>query len=168
MKERPIHLGPFELIEPIARGGMAEVWRGVHARQKVPVAIKVITSSRARHPEFLAAFQNEVQAVARLHHPSIVMIFDHGAVPAESARASGERLTAGSPYLAMELASWGALDRVRLPLKWDDLLRILLSLLDALAHAHARGVIHRDLKPGNILLSAPNDIRPGLKLTDFG
>jgi serine/threonine protein kinase/tetratricopeptide (TPR) repeat protein len=163
-----IRLGPFELLEPIARGGMAEVWRGIHLSQSIPVAVKVITSTRAREQEFLNAFKTEVQAVARLHHPSIVLIFDHGEVTPEAAVASNGRLLERSPYLAMELASWGSLDRVRLPLRWDDLLRILLSLLDALAHAHARGVIHRDLKPGNILLSAPGDVRPGLKLTDFG
>ena len=114
MSSKPIRLGPFELIEPIARGGMAEVWRGVHVRQSMPVAIKVITSSRAKEPEFLLAFKTEVQAVARLHHPSIVMIFDHGEVTKEAAIASNDRLSPGSPFLAMELASWGSLDRVKL------------------------------------------------------
>jgi eukaryotic-like serine/threonine-protein kinase len=168
MSNPPIRLGPFELHAVIGRGGMADVWRGVHVGQGVPVAVKVITAQRAREPQFLAAFQNEVQAVARLHHPAIALVLDHGVVPDEAARESRERIVAGSPYLAMELASWGSLDRVKLPLRWEDLLRILLSLLDALAHAHARGVIHRDLKPGNILLAAPTDLRPGLKLTDFG
>lgn len=168
VNETPILLGPFELRTPIGRGGMAEVWRGVHIGQQIPVAIKVLTAKRAREPHFLTAFRNEVQAVARLHHPGIVLIFDHGEVTQAAAKASGDRLLAGSPYLAMELASWGSLDRVRMPLEWNDLFRLLLSLLDALAHAHARGVIHRDLKPGNILLCAREDVRPGLKLTDFG
>jgi serine/threonine protein kinase/tetratricopeptide (TPR) repeat protein len=166
--DRPIELGPFQLLAPFGKGGMAEVWRGVHVGQHVPVAIKVITATHARTAHFLTAFRNEVQAVARLHHPGIVMVLDHGEVTEEAASALPKRLTAGSPYLAMELASWGSLDRVKLPLPWDDLLRLLLSLLDALAHAHARGVVHRDLKPGNILISAPTDLRPGIKLTDFG
>ncbi len=147
---------------------MAEVWSGVHTGQQIPVALKVITSKRAREERFRAAFRNEVQAVARLHHPGIVMVLEHGEVTEEAEAASKGQLAKGSPYLAMELASWGSLDKVKKPLRFDDLLRILLSLLDALAHAHARGVIHRDLKPGNVLLSAPTDVRPGLKLTDFG
>lgn len=165
---RPIQLGPFELKTPIGRGGMAEVYEAVHLGQRVPVALKVITASRAREERFRAAFRNEVQAVARLHHPAIVLVLDHGVVDPEAEAASEGELTAGSPYFAMELASWGALDRVRTPLPFSDLVRIIRSLLDALAHAHARGVIHRDLKPGNVLLASPQDVRPGLKLTDFG
>ena len=94
-------------------------------------------------------------------------------------RASGHlpvtthAFVAGSPYLAMELASWGSLDRVKLPLRWEDLLRLLLALLDALAHAHARGVVHRDLKPGNVLVEEPDQAdgsgRAGEpKILDFG
>jgi serine/threonine protein kinase/tetratricopeptide (TPR) repeat protein len=165
---QPIQLGPFELEAVIGRGGMAEVWRGVHAKQRTPVAVKVITASRAREAKFRGAFRNEVQAAARLHHPGIVLVLDHGEVGPEHEAVSEGKLTAGSPYLAMELASWGSLDRVRTPLPFDDIARMLLALLDALAHAHARGVIHRDLKPGNVLLAAPTDPRPGLKLTDFG
>lgn len=164
----PIPLGPFELLEPIGRGGMAVVWEGRHREQGVPVAVKVITATRARQERFLLAFKNEVQSVASLEHPGIVMVLDHGEVPEEASLRSGGRLAAGSPYLAMELATWGSLDKVHTPLRWDDLVRTLLALLDALAHAHARGVIHRDLKPGNVLLCAPTDPRPGLKLTDFG
>jgi serine/threonine protein kinase/tetratricopeptide (TPR) repeat protein len=165
---RPIPLGPFELLSPLGRGGMAIVWEGVHRGQGVPVAVKVITSSRARQQRFRRAFGSEVQAVASLEHPGIVMVLDHGEVTKEAQDASEGKLMAGSPYLAMELASWGSLDKVHTPLRWDDLVRTLLGLLDALAHAHARGVIHRDLKPGNVLMSAPTDVRPGLKLTDFG
>src|SRR5688500_18857562 len=87
-KTKPIRLGPFELQELIGRGGMAAVWRGVHVGQKVTVAIKVITSLRAHEAQFLQAFRNEVQAVARLHHPGIVLVLDHGEVSKEAADAS--------------------------------------------------------------------------------
>ncbi len=168
MTAKPVQLGPFRLLSLIGRGGMAEVWRAEHATRKVPVAVKVVTASHAREPRYRAAFRNEVQAVARLHHPGIVLVLDHGVVTPEAEALSEGAVAAGSPYFAMELASWGALDRVRTPLAFADLHRILGALLDALAHAHARGVIHRDLKPSNVLLAAPTDARPGLKLTDFG
>src|SRR5215467_163359 len=99
-----IRLGPFELHAVIGRGGMAEVWRGIHVGQQVPVAIKVITARRAREAQFLAAFRNEVCAVARLHHPAIVLVLDHGEAPPEAEAESEGRILAGSPYLAMELA----------------------------------------------------------------
>lgn len=161
-----MELGPFTIGESIGRGGMAEVFAGTHVHQNTPVAIKVITAAYARNPLFLTSFKNEVHAVARLHHPGIVMVFDHGVVGADAARAG--IIEADSPYLVMEHASYGALDRVRRTMSWKALKKLLRSLLDALAHAHARGVLHRDLKPANILVSGPNDLRPGVKLTDFG
>ena len=163
-----IELGAFQLVKPIARGGMATVWRGVHTVQGVPVAVKVMTGQNAQKPEFVDAFRNEVQAVAGLAHPGIVMVFDHGEIPAEVERASNGLLRRGCPYLIMDLATGGTLEALPMPMPWPALKNILLVLLDALAHAHARGVIHRDLKPANVLLSSPDDVRPGLKLTDFG
>jgi tetratricopeptide (TPR) repeat protein len=147
---------------------MAEVWLGVHRAQQQKVAVKVLTGERAREDAFIRALKNEIHNVARLHHPGIILLFDTGEVDDVAERVTGGRLLAGSPWFAMELASHGALSPKRLPLPWTTTRMLLLSLLDALAHAHARGVIHRDIKPGNILLCAPDDPRPGLKLTDFG
>jgi len=165
---RPIPLGPFDVIEPIGKGGMAEVWRGVHRTQNVPVAIKFVTGPWATNPMYIETFRNEVRAIAGVDHPGIVMIYDHGEVSEETWAESGGKLRRGTPYIVMELASGGALDEVPIPLDWPDLKRVLVTLLDALAHAHARGIIHRDLKPANVLLCNTNDPRPGLKLTDFG
>lgn len=164
----PIILGPFVLSEPIGRGGIAEVWRATHKDAGTPVAIKVITARHARSERFVGTFRTEVHAVARLSHPAIVTVLDHGEVSAAAEEASSGRLVAKSPYLAMELASLGALDRALLPFDWNDTYRVLMTLLDALAHAHARGVVHRDLKLANVLISSATDLRPGLKLTDFG
>ena len=168
MPPATIPLGPFALEVPIGGGGMGEVWRGRHVGQGVPVAVKVITARAARDPELQAAFRNEVRAVARLSHPGIVRVLEYGSVGSEAAQASGGRLVEGSPYLAMELLDGGVLDPAVPPADFEELRSTLLSLLDALAHAHARGVIHRDLKPANILYAGPDNDRPGLRITDFG
>ncbi len=157
-----IQLGPFDLQGPINRGAMGEVWRGRHRRQDVPVAVKVMTRDQARNPDFVAALRQEVRAAASLSHEGIVMVLDYGEVD------EGLPFPAGSPYVVMELCSGGTLVDLPLPLPWGEVRHILLRLLDALAHAHARGVVHRDIKPANVLLATMDDLRPGLKLTDFG
>ncbi len=163
-----IVLGAFELVRPLGKGGMAEVWLAFHRAQGTHVAIKVLTGAHAREPAFVRAVKNEIESVARLRHPGIILVFDTGAVDAAAQDISSMRFVEGSPFFVMELASHGALSPRRLPLPWGTARMLLLSLLDALSHAHARGVIHRDIKPGNVLLCAPEDPRPGLKLSDFG
>jgi serine/threonine protein kinase/tetratricopeptide (TPR) repeat protein len=163
-----LELGPISVEALIGRGGMADVFSGTHVRQNTPVAVKVITATYAMEPMFAQCFENEVQSVARLHHPGIVMVYDYGRIPHDFEFTPKIKLAKDSPYLVMEHAHHGALDRVKHTLKWSALRALLLSLLDALAHAHARGVLHRDIKPGNILVCGANEPRPGIKLTDFG
>ena len=146
---------------------MGDVWRAVHVLQQLPIAVKVMRnepiSSRARQ-----AFLNEISQVAKLDHQGIVRVFDYGDVAESDAAASGGALRAGHPYIAMEYAKRGSLDHLDEVLTWRDLLGITRALLTGLAHAHARGVIHRDIKPGNILLGSDADLRPSIKLSDFG
>jgi serine/threonine protein kinase len=144
---------------------MGLVFRGHHRDQGVPVAVKVIEQ---KDGEGAKSFRNEIRAMAGLDHPGVVWVFDVGEVPERVERQTSGQLTAGAPYIAMEYASRGTLHDLIGKLLWEDLYDILLELLDALAHAHARGVVHRDLKPGNVLLCGPEDLRPGLKLADFG
>ena len=164
----PFRLGEFLLESPLGRGGVGEVWRATHVGTGLPVAIKVLTCSRAHRTGIHRAFSDEARAVAGLHHPGIVWVFEHGQVPDAAAEASGGRLAGGSPFLAMELADGGTLADGPALTEFDDLRAILGSLLSALGHAHARGVLHLDLKPANVLRCGPTQARPGLKLTDFG
>ena len=163
-----IPLGPFQLVRLVGKGGMGLVWLGRHREQGVDVAVKVIMGRAANSPEYQRAFDREVQAAAQLDHPGIVWLFDHGRIPREAARASNFQLVEGSPYLVMEYASEGTLRQAGQGVPFPDLRKLLLSILDALAHAHARGVLHRDIKPDNVLISGPEDLRPGYKLTDYG
>ena len=143
------------------------MWLGRHRERDLEVAIKVMSGGQVTRPQGREAFQREVRAVAGLNHPAIVSVFDHGEVPAQAATLSGGRLTAGTPYLVMELVRGGSLRTVQ-PRTWDELRSALLELLEALAHAHARGVIHRDLKPGNVLVAAADEAGAGLRVSDFG
>ncbi len=86
---------------------MAEVWKGRHARQDVAVALRVMSLQVSKEQAWRAAFSDEIRAVARLYHPGIVLIFDHGIVSEEAAEASSGRMLAGNPWLAMELAGHG-------------------------------------------------------------
>ncbi|UJR82171.1 serine/threonine-protein kinase PknK [Sandaracinus amylolyticus] len=164
---RRIPLDAFDLLDPIARGGMGLVLRGEHRGLGMPVAIKVLSHARARQDRAIAAFQREVRAMASLDHPAIVRVLDHGVVPATAAVADPEHLVEGSPYLVMELAH-GTLDHPAPARLWSRTRAVLRTLLDALAHAHARGLVHRDLKPANVLRVRLRDGSSVLKLSDFG
>ncbi len=165
---QPVPLGPFDLLDPLGKGGMGRVWRGRHRAQGVEVAVKVLHAARVEDAAFRRAFDAEVQSVLALDHPGIVLVHDHGVVPPETGEASRGKVPAGSPYLVMELARGGSLADLPNPLQWKSLRAALRSILDALAHAHARGVVHRDIKRSNVLIGLAGDSRPGLKLSDFG
>lgn len=162
-----IRLGAFRLDEPLSAGGMGTVWRGEHLVTQTPVAVKVIAGTYAQDPVYLDGFEREVRAVARMHHPRIIRVYDFGFVDSGAERTSGGELPRRSPWLAMELADRGSLAQLGSVGDFETLRAILFDVLDALAHSHARNVIHRDLKPGNILLSAV-DGGVRCKLTDFG
>jgi eukaryotic-like serine/threonine-protein kinase len=135
-------LGPYEIVALIGTGGMGEVYRGTDTRLGRSVAIKV--SSR----EFNDRFEREARAISTLNHPNICTLYD-----------------VGPNYLVLELVEGETLSKIieRGPLSLDKALSYAVQIVDALAAAHAKGVIHRDLKPGNIIIT-----RNGVKVLDFG
>jgi eukaryotic-like serine/threonine-protein kinase len=144
----------YVLEEPVDAGGMAEVWR---ARDDVlgrPVAVKILHDNLARDPGFLERFRLEAVAAARLSHPAVVRVFDTG-VDQDVCFIVMELFEGRN--LAVILNERGHLDP-------PEAAAIAESVLDALAHAHAQGVVHRDTKPGNVLVG------PGgaVKVADFG
>ena len=160
-------LGPFQLEDELGRGGMARVFRARLLSRDATVALKVLDTDKAGQPEFAALFEREVQAAASLDHPGIVQVLDSG-VTEESEADPSRGIEAGAPWLAMEVASGGTLEDKAGGAHFEDIRRWLSEALAGLGHAHARGVLHRDVKPANLLLAAPGDPRPGLKLSDFG
>src|SRR5687767_9948327 len=115
---------------------MGEVWRGVHLADGFPVAVKLLTG-RA-DAVTAAAFRRGVRAVAGLDHPHVVLVLDCGEVDRPTARDSRGALRAGAPWIAMEHADGGSISARRGQVGWPELRGILIALLDALAHAHAR------------------------------
>ncbi|MDX1583455.1 MAG: protein kinase, partial [Thermoanaerobaculia bacterium] len=145
-------LGPYEIVESIGAGGMGEVWRAKDTRLDREVAVKVLPHGFAENEQFLQRFEREARAISSLNHPHICTLYDVGDEE-------------GSHYLVMELIEGESLaDRLKKgPLPLHDVLKYGRQIASALDAAHRQGVIHRDLKPGNIMLT-----KSGAKLLDFG
>jgi len=145
-------LGRYEILREIGRGGMGVVYEARDAKLDRAVAIKVLPAPSAERAA-LERFEREARAAAALNHPNIVAIYDVG-------EASGR------PYLVMELVPGESLER-RPPESLDEAIAIARLVCEALEHAHQRGLVHRDLKPGNVLVSRQEG-RLLVKLTDMG
>ena len=157
-------VGPFLLELPLGQGGMGSVWRARHQPSGAAVAVKLVLPHLSRQSWVAPRFLGEVRAVARLDHPHVVRVLDVGLAEDEVYSADGALAAeAGSPWLAMELLEGPPLYELCGRLPWERALVLLMQLLDALGHAHARGVIHRDLKPGNVQV-----VSRGAVLLDFG
>jgi serine/threonine protein kinase len=162
----PVPAGPFDLLRKVGWGSVGDVWRGRHHERRVAVAVKVL-SRRHENPRMAKLFLTEVRAMATLDHPNIVRVLGTGTLGSEAEAVSHGELRGGNPWFAMELADGGTLDGVRGRLPWSGVRAIVNSLLDALAHAHARGVVHLDLKCSNALLRREEG-RQLVMLSDFG
>ena len=148
-----MQLGSFRLERRLAAGGVGEVWSATQSETGAPVAVKVVPG--LRDPRLRAAFADEVRAVASLAHPHVVRVFEHG-------RTRDHHLWPDCPWLAMERAP-STLAELSEP-TWPVVFRVLQELLSALAHAHARGVVHRDVKASNVLVRDDGRVA----LADFG
>ncbi len=150
--------GRCRLVERLGAGGMAVVWRGFDEVLGRQVAVKVLPPSTSADPSFRRRLRAEAQAAARLSHPHITNVYDYG----EAVTADGEAM----PYVLMELVDGESLAAVlarvrRLP--WPVAVRITSEVSAALAAAHARGIVHRDVTPANVMLTTS-----GAKVVDFG
>jgi serine/threonine protein kinase len=146
-------LGPYEIQSPLGAGGMGEVYRATDAKLGRDVALKVLTADMARDPERLGRFRREAKSLAQLDHPNMVTIY--------SVEESD-----GIHFLTMQLVEGQPLDRL-IPaggLPVEQIVEIASALGDALAAAHEKGIVHRDLKTANVTVS--NEGR--VKVLDFG
>ena len=153
--QRTIIDNRYTLVEPLGGGGMAEVYLAHDDVLDRDVALKILRSQYANDDEFVERFRREAQSAASLSHPNIVSIYDRG------------RSEDGAYYIAMEHVQRGTLkDRIKRDgaLPPDVAVGVTLQIADALQAAHENGVIHRDIKPQNVLVSRTGDV----KVTDFG
>jgi serine/threonine-protein kinase len=147
----------YLMRERLGTGGMSEVWRAHDQVLGRDVAVKVLTAGATADPARPVRIRLEARAAAGLRHPNVVEVYDYGEAVDE---AGGVR-----PYVVMELVEGTTLDQLlsRRTLPWDAATRICAQVAAALAAAHARGVVHRDVKPGNVMVTPD-----GVKLVDFG
>jgi len=144
----------YEIIEKIGEGGMARVYRGIDRRLNRQVAIKILYEQFVNDPEFLRRFKHEAKASAMLSHPAIVNVYDEGEEN-------------GVHFIVMEYVQGETLKKLvqqKGGLGLEEAIGLTLQICDALIHAHSGNVIHRDIKPQNIIITPDGRV----KVTDFG
>ncbi len=134
-------IGPYQVVEQVGRGGMATVFKAYQPALERMVAIKVLPDFLAEDPEFRERFRREAVAIAKLRHPNILAVFDHGEIE-------------GQPYIVTEFVEGGTFAaELGKPVGLPRALDVLRSVASALDYAHQRGILHRDVKPSNILVT---------------
>ena len=154
-------LGPYEIVSPLGAGGMGEVYRAKDTRLGRDVAVKVLPEHLTGNADVRTRFEREARTISSLNHPHICTLHDVGRAPgAPGVAGSGE-----IEYLVMELVDGETLATriARGPLPLPEILKLGTQIADALDRAHRAGVVHRDFKPGNVMVT-----KGGAKLMDFG
>src|SRR6266480_5077406 len=135
-------IGKYEVIEIIGKGGMGVVYKAMDNLIERLVAIKMMTGGFAENPDLLKRFQREAQSAGTLQHPNIVIIYELGTHD-------------GNPYMAMEFISGESLETIvssHRRMSLVDKIDIMIQMLNGLQYAHEHGIVHRDIKPGNIMV----------------
>ncbi|WP_102193642.1 Stk1 family PASTA domain-containing Ser/Thr kinase [Microbacterium aurantiacum] len=160
--EQRVLAGRYRVDELIGHGGMAKVYRGQDMTLGREVAIKILDPDLARDTAFRTRFRLEAQAASRMSHPSIVRVYDAG----DSTTGSGAASSDDPPYIVMELVKGTLLKDIisNGPVPVADAVRYVDGILEALDYSHRAGVIHRDIKPGNVMVTDKGQV----KVMDFG
>jgi len=146
-------VGPYQIDGPLGKGGMGQVYRARDTRLGRPVALKFLSDETVANAAVLERFRREAQAISTLNHPNVCTVYDIGE-------------HSGRPYLVMELMEGQTLKErnAERPFSNEELLAVAIPILEALEAAHASGIVHRDIKPGNIFLTRQGAV----KILDFG
>ncbi|MFU8947322.1 Stk1 family PASTA domain-containing Ser/Thr kinase [Mycetocola zhadangensis] len=160
--EQRLLAGRYLVGDLIGRGGMANVYRGTDTKLGRTVAIKILKADLATDPAFRTRFRQEAQAASRMAHPTIVRVFDAGE---ETVKSDDGRVTR-EPFIVMEFVNGETLKALiaRGPLDATRAVTIAEGILTALEYSHRAGVVHRDIKPGNVMITPEGNV----KVMDFG
>ena len=151
-------VGKYQVLSPLAAGNIGCVYRAQVLSSKQTVAVKSLQTRYGRDPEILARFRREAELCKRLSHPNIVTVIESGCTE-----------DTNQCFTIMELVDGPSLEHLLQPsMDQQRAVRIVEQLLSALAHAHANNIVHRDVKPGNIVVEHPGTARERIKLVDFG
>lgn len=155
--QQQIRVGDYQILEKIGRGGMGAVYKALHVNLGRIVAIKLISRERLHDDSVVARFQREMVAVGSLNHPNVVVGLDAGEVN-------------GEHYLVMEMLDGIPLSELlgQETLSIPDVCEMIRQVCMGLSHVHSRGLIHRDVKPSNLMLCRSNDGVPIIKILDLG
>ena len=156
-------LGPWSFDRPMGGGAMGDVWCATDLRDGSRVAIKLLNDRATASARAVDSLFTEARSMARMRHRNLLQVLDHGHIDASAAHTS-DVLHDGAPYLVLELAEGGDLTSYLGRMPWERCRQVLLETLNGLAHAHARDVMHLDIKPGNLLLRADGSVA----IADFG
>ena len=154
MAQAPAKIGKYEIVSTLGKGGMGVVYKGQDPMIGRMVAIKMMTGGFQDNPDLLKRFYREAQSTGMLQHPNIVIVYDLGDQE-------------GNPYLVMEYLEGEALDRIiasRRDVPLVQKLHYIIQGLHGLNYAHQRGIVHRDIKPGNLMILNDGNV----KIVDFG
>ena len=160
--------GRYRIEKRLGQGGVGAVYAGEHVETRRPVAVKVLHAVFAGSDEFHKRFEREARAASKLTHPTCVSVLDYGRVDRVEPISAGAQLL-GTPYLVMEYVRGVALsERVGKAMPAAEAVVIARGVLSALKHAHGLGIVHRDVKPANIMLVEDAGTGLVVKLLDFG
>ena len=151
---RPTNIRTYQVLDVIGRGGMGVVYKAIDPAIGRLVAIKMMTAGFGADPELLKRFHREAQSAGKLQHPNIVTVYELGELDA-------------TPYLVMEFIEGESLDKIiheRRQLPLEEKLEFVIQTCSGLQYAHERGIVHRDIKPGNIMVTTNGTV----KIVDFG
>ncbi len=147
-------IGPYQLGEQLGKGGMGTVYRAVDEKTNAVVAIKLLSEAHSHSQHLRQRFESEIETLIKLDHPNIVRLLSYGQEQSQL-------------YFTMELVEGNSLHEIQKQghhFHWKEVTDITLDICAGLRHAHDRGVVHRDLKPGNLLMTRDHSV----KVTDFG